>query len=164
MNGSWYSWGRPRTSPATFIAAWRHIFRIFAAEHVRNVTWSWDPDHVWQPDHGGSWASEWWPGAAYVNWVGIDGYQRPGETFNSIFRRQLANIRSVTSKPVYIAETGVQPSASEASQISGLFTAVRRYRLAGLVWFDINRKEQWKLEGNPTGLAAFHSAAGKTTR
>lgn len=164
MNGSWYSWGRPRTSPATFIAAWRHIFRVFAAEHVVNVTWSWDPDHVWQPNHGGSWASLWWPGSAYVDWIGIDGYQRPGETFNSIFSRQLANIRSFTSKPVFIAETGVQPSRSEASQISGLFTAVRRYHLAGLIWFDINRKEQWKLEGNPTGLAAFHRAAGKTER
>ena len=29
MNGSWYSWGRPQTSPATFIAAWRqHLSRV----------------------------------------------------------------------------------------------------------------------------------------
>ena len=62
MNGSWYSWGLPDTGPATFIAAWRHIHRIFTAGHVRNVTWSFDPDHVWQPAHGGSWAKQWWPG------------------------------------------------------------------------------------------------------
>jgi hypothetical protein len=29
MNGSWYSWGYGRASPATFVAAWRHIVRLF---------------------------------------------------------------------------------------------------------------------------------------
>ena len=81
MNGSWYSWGLPDTTPPTFIAAWRHIYRIFSAEQVRNVIWSWDPDHV-EPAHGGSWASQWWPGASYVDWIGLDGYQRPGESFD----------------------------------------------------------------------------------
>ena len=164
MNGSWYSWGRPSTSPATFIAAWRHIYNMFKVEHVRNVIWSWDPDHVWQPNHGGSWASEWWPGAAYVDWVGIDGYQRPGQTFNSIFAKQLANIRSVARKPLYIAETGVQPGADQPSQISGLFAAVRKYHLTGLIWFDIDRKEKWKLEGDRAGLAAFHKAVAELGR
>jgi mannan endo-1,4-beta-mannosidase len=161
MNGSWYSWGRPGTSPATFIAAWRHIYRVFKTEHVGNVTWAWDPDHVWRHDYGFSWASEWWPGSAYVDWIGIDGYQRPGETFKSVFAKQLANIRSFTRKPVFIAETGVAPSADQSSQISGLFAAVRRYHLIGLIWFDINRKENWRLEGDRSRLAAFHKAATK---
>ena len=25
MNGNWYSWGYKNTSPAVFVAAWRHI-------------------------------------------------------------------------------------------------------------------------------------------
>ena len=29
MNGTWYSWGYGHTSPATFVAAWRHIVRLF---------------------------------------------------------------------------------------------------------------------------------------
>jgi mannan endo-1,4-beta-mannosidase len=161
MNGSWYSWGLPDTSPATFIAAWRHIHRIFSAEQVRNVIWSWDPDHVWQPAHGGSWARLWWPGSPYVDWIGLDGYQRPGESFDSVFGRQLANIRSFTSKRVFIAETGVAPGATQASQISGLFSAVSREHLAGLVWFDIDRKENWRLQGDPAGLLAFRKAAGR---
>ncbi|MGP7998404.1 MAG: glycoside hydrolase family 26 protein [Streptosporangiaceae bacterium] len=164
MNGSWYSWGRPQTSPATFIAAWRHIYRVFKAEHVHNVIWSWDPDHVWQSSHGGSWASEWWPGAAYVDWIGIDGYQRPGQTFNSIFAKQLANIRSITRRPVYIAETGVEPGVEQPSQISALFAAVRQDHLAGLIWFDIDRKEKWRLEGDPLGLTAFHKAVAELGR
>lgn len=153
MNGSWYPWGRPRTSPATFVAAWRHIHNVFAAAHVHNVTWCWDPDH------GGSKAGQWWPGAAYVNWIGVDGYQRPGQTFGSIFGKQYADIRSFTKDPVFIAETGVAPGPQQPAQIAGLFAAVSKHRLYGLVWFDIDRKEQWRLEGDPRGLAAFHKAA-----
>src|SRR5438093_1443625 len=87
----------------------------------RERHWAWDQDHVWRHDYGFSWASKWWPGAAYVDWVGIDGYQRPRETFNSVFAKQLANIRSFTRKPVFIAETGVAPSGDQSSQIAGLF-------------------------------------------
>ena len=154
MNGWWYSWGRPRSSPSEFIAAWRHIYTIFAAEHATNVIWSWDPDH------GGSRASEWWPGSAYVNWIGMDGYQRPGQTFSSVFGQQLANIRSFTSKPIFLAETAAAPGPQQEHQITGLFAAVRKYRLAGLVWFDINRKEQWQLEGNSVAISAFKAAVG----
>jgi mannan endo-1,4-beta-mannosidase len=153
MNGSWYPWGRPDTSPATFIAAWRHIHHIFTTEHARNVIWAWDPDH------GGSKASKWWPGNSYVDWIGIDGYLRPGQTFRLIFRKQLADIRSLTSKPVFIAETAVAPGPDQAMQISRLFAAIRKHHLIGLTWFDINAKEPWRLEGNPPALAAFRKAA-----
>ena len=29
MNGNWYSWGYRHTSPAVFVAAWRHIVTVF---------------------------------------------------------------------------------------------------------------------------------------
>ena len=32
MNGSWYSWGYRHTSPAVFVAAWRHIVTVFRTE------------------------------------------------------------------------------------------------------------------------------------
>jgi glycosyl hydrolase family 26 len=153
MNGSWYPWGRPHTTPAQFIAAWRQIHHIFAAAHVTNVTWAWDPDR------GGSPASQWWPGSAYVNWIGLDGYLRPGQTFNQIFGRQLADIRRLPSKPVFIAETGVAPSAGAAHQITALFNGLKHYHLTGLVWFDINRLEQWRLQGRPTAAKAFQRSA-----
>ena len=158
MNGDWYPWGLPRTSPATFIAAWRHIHHIFATEHVRNVIWSWDPDHA------GTAASEWWPGANYVNWIGLDGYLRPGETFQRMFDKQLTDIRSFTSKPVYLAETAVAPGPDQVGQISSLFAAVTSNGMAGLTWFDLNAKEQWRLEGDPTGISAFHKAVSAMER
>ncbi|HEX9066508.1 MAG TPA: glycosyl hydrolase [Streptosporangiaceae bacterium] len=163
MNGWWYPWGLPETTPATFIAAWRHIHDVFAARHVTNVTWSWDPSHLYQHfrTKSASPASEWYPGNKYVDWVGVDGYLGPGQTFREIFAYQLHNIRSVTRKPVYLAETGVAGGPGQAGQIAQLFASLRGYRLTGLVWFDLNRKQPWRLEGRPAGIAAFRKAVAQ---
>jgi hypothetical protein len=159
MNGWWYRWGEPWTSPAAFIAAWRRIHDIFLSEGATNVIWSWDPSHQYR--YGATMASRWYPGNAYVDWVGIDGYLRTGQTFAEIFKTQLRDIRRVTSKPVYLAETGVAGNPGQARQIAGLFAALKKYNLTGLVWFDLNRKEPWRLEGRPAGLAAYRNAVAK---
>jgi mannan endo-1,4-beta-mannosidase len=152
MNGTWYPWGRLHATPQQFIEAWRHIHSLFARKHVTNVIWSWDPSH------GGAPASQWWPGSRYVDWIGIDGYLRPGQTYSGIFSQQLANIRSVTSRPAFIAETAVAPGPGQARQIRGLFKGMRHDHLMGLVWFDINRLKAWRLEGRPPAVRAFRSS------
>jgi Glycosyl hydrolase family 26 len=162
MNGWWYTWGEPWTTPATFIAAWRHVHDIFAAAGAGNVIWSWDPSHQYR--YKGSLASRWFPGNRYVDWVGLDGYLGAGETFAQVFGAQLRNIRQVTRKPVYLAETGVAGGPDQVWQIASLFDALRKYRLAGLVWFDLNRKQPWRLEGRPPALAAYRHAVAKLRR
>jgi glycosyl hydrolase family 26 len=152
MNGSWYSWGAAHVRPSTFVAAWRHIHHVFSLAGVHNVTWSWDPSHV------GELPRPWWPGRHYVGKIGIDGYQRPGDTFTKIFAHRLAYIRTFTSKPIYIAETSVAPSSGQARQIWGLFNGVRQHHLSGFVWFDINALETWRLEGRRSAVRAFRRA------
>ncbi len=155
MNGTWYPWGRSHATPAQFIAAWRRIHTLFSRQGVTNVTWSWDPSHTGGP------ASQWWPGPAYVNWIGIDGYLRPGQTFAEIFAQQLANIRSVTQQPIFIAETAVAPSAGQARQITEIFDGVRSYGLLGFVYFDVNALEPWRLQGRPSAIRAFRRDAAR---
>jgi hypothetical protein len=157
MNGSWSQWGSGHATPAQFVAAWQRIHNIFANQHVRNVTWSWDPSHV------GADPQPWWPGAGYVDEIGIDGYQRPGQTFTDQFAERLAQIRSFASKPIFIAETGVAPSSEAPSQIIGLFNGVIKYNLSGFVWFDVNRLEQWRLEGRTAAIRAFRRGVAHNT-
>ncbi len=158
MNGAWNPWGAGHVRPSTFVAAWRRIHTVFARAGVHNVTWSWDPSHV------GELPRPWWPGPRYVDKIGIDGYQRPGDTFAQIFAARLANIRSFTSKPIYIAETSVAPSSDQARQIIGLFHGVQQFHLSGFVWFDIDHLEAWRLEGRPGAVRAFRSAVAQTNR
>ena len=44
FNGPWWPWGRGKQSPASFTAAWRHIYEVLEQAGVRNVTWVWNPN------------------------------------------------------------------------------------------------------------------------
>jgi mannan endo-1,4-beta-mannosidase len=148
MNGTWSTWGLPFTKPAVFVAAWRHIHDVFAAEHVGNVTWSWDISHTAHPPR------PWWPGSKYTDWVGIDGYLRPGQTFAGQFWKSINTVRKFSNKPVIIAETAVAPGKDQIKQMNGLFAGARERHLVGLVWFDVNKKAKWKID-NARQEAAF---------
>lgn len=166
MNGTWYSWGDGHTSPATFVAAWRHVVRVFRAAGAANVTWLWAVNSI---VGAASSLSRWWPGAAWVDWTGIDGYYfRSTDTFGSVFGSTIAVIRTFSSAPLLIAETAVGTTPNRASQIDALFAGVRAERLAGVVWFDKEQHaglyhQDWRLENDPTALAAFAAAATQLT-
>ena len=57
MNAYWYSWGYGHLPASTFVAAWRHIVRLFRGQHVDNVTWLW----TLQADEAGTGPiASWW--------------------------------------------------------------------------------------------------------
>jgi mannan endo-1,4-beta-mannosidase len=162
MNGTWYSWGAGHVRPAVFVAAWRRVVQVFRAEGASNVTWLWTVNSV---NAAGSPLSQWWPGSAWVSWVGIDGYYyRGADTFRSVFGRTISQVREFTSAPVLLSETAVGPSSQAASQVAGLFAGIRAARLLGLVWFDQAQHKppyhlDWHLADDPQALAAFRAAA-----
>ena len=85
MNGSWYTWGYGRIPARLFVAAWRHVVDVFRAQGARNVTWLWTVNTVTEPSAP---LRQWWPGAGYVDWVGIDGYFfRAADTYRLGVRR-----------------------------------------------------------------------------
>lgn len=166
MNASWYQYGYKYVTPSVFIAAYRRVHDIFSATGARNVTWMWA---VNRPAAGQTSPSvaEWYPGNAYVDWVGIDGYDWSGSlTFTQAFGATLAQVRSFTNRPVLIAETSVLPGANAAAQVTSWFQGIVSNHLLGLVWFDIDKASRkgiaddhdWKLENDQPALAAFRAA------
>jgi Glycosyl hydrolase family 26 len=161
MNGNWYSWGYRHTSPAAFVAAWRHIVTLFRREGAYNVIWLWDVN-IQQSSASRtiSAVAPWWPGASYVTWAGIDGYYRaPFETFPTVFGSTITQIRQLTAKPLLITETAVSPNPNAAAQVKGLFAAVRSYDLLGVVWFNAKGSKDWRLQDDPPALTAFRQVA-----
>jgi Glycosyl hydrolase family 26 len=158
MNGYWYSWGYLHTPAAVFVAAWRHIVTLFRSLGARNVTWMWTINTI-HPRARVPAPGAWWPGSAYVNWVGIDGYYfNPSSTFAPLFGPTITAVRALTHDPILISETAAPPSASQPAKIADLFAGVRLYGLLGFVWFDANDTTQrldWLLSG-PASFAAFH--------
>lgn len=162
MNGYWYTWGYGHTSPADFIAAWRHIVTLFRQHGASNVKWLWQVNSL---SSRTSPVRAWWPGAQYVTWVGISGYYYvPGATFDNIFNPVVSAVRQFTNDPILIAETGVGPQAGQARGIRDLFAGLRLQHDIGLVWFDqhsyggIYKGEDWRLEDNPAAMSAFRNS------
>jgi Glycosyl hydrolase family 26 len=156
MNGDWYSWGSGKTSPAVFVAAWQHLVKAFRSDGAANVTWLWTINSV----VGAYSPRPWWPGAGYVNWIGIDSYfAYPAESFGTAFGQTISALRQFTRDPVLITETGVLPSASRTAQIQELFTGARSAGLLGVVYFDANGYRDWLIDNDPAALAAFRQAA-----
>ena len=158
MNTSSYSWGYNRTPPATFIAAWRHIVTLFRAAGAKNVTWLWT---INADGPGTGPVARWWPGAQYVSWIGIDGYYyRPSDTFNTVFRTTIDQVRAFTRDPILLSETAVGPQAHPFIKIANLFSGMNQYQLLGLVWFDKTQHDgiyhqDWRLEDDGAAVAAF---------
>ena len=158
MNGYWYSWGYLHTSPAVFVAAWRHIVTLFRALGARNVTWLWTINTIHKRANVPS-PRPWWPGSSYVTWVGIDGYYfNSSLTFAPLFGPTIAAVRVLTNKPMLIAETAVAPAAGQLAKIADLFAGIRLYGLLGFVWFDSIHVEDWRLSSR-AAIAAFHRGA-----
>ena len=162
MNAPWYSWGYGNLPPPTFVAAWRHIVTLFRGQGADNVTWLW----TLQADEPGTGpVASWWPGAAYVTWVGIDGYYyRPSDTFASVFGQTIAQVRAFTGKPLLVSETAVGPEAGQPVKVPDLFNGMRQYGTLGLVWFDIAQQDgvyhqDWHIEDSPAAVTAFRRDA-----
>ncbi len=159
MNGDWYSWGYRHTSPATFVAAWRHIVKIFRAVGASNVTWMWTVNSVYTRHYMIPDPAAWWPGSAYVNWVGIDGYFHVASArFATVFGPTIVDVRELTNDPILISETGAGPQTGQAAKIASLFAGVRSYDLLGFVWFDAVGNANYRID-NPAAIDAFRRDA-----
>jgi hypothetical protein len=167
MNGWWSSWGYTHTSPATFVAAWRHIVTLFRELGAGNVTWLWTVNII-NDAPGGNIPSptRWWPGGSYVTWVGIDGYYlKSNWQFAPLFGPTITAVRSLTGDPILIAETGATSAAGQPAKIADVFAGIREYGLLGFVWFDsTNSIGQDFSISTQAAIAAFGKGASTFVR
>jgi hypothetical protein len=66
MNGPWNAWYD--AAGTSFVNMWRHVVNVFRARGAFNATFVWCANGV----APGGVLSPWWPGAAYVDWAGVD--------------------------------------------------------------------------------------------
>jgi hypothetical protein len=160
MNGTWYSWSK--YPPADFVAAWKHVVYIFNKAGATNVTWMWTIHHASIGIHA------YWPGAKYVDLVGIDGYfETPQNTFQNIFGVSIRAVQKFTKLPIMIGETAVGQYVGHnmTRDVHSLFFGVHQYGLYGLVWFDEpqaaksrgSHHQDWELEDHPAALHEFQT-------
>jgi beta-mannanase len=163
MNGNWYPWsqGVNGNGAGSYVAAWRHIRAIFSKLGVTNVTWIWSPN---APFPGTVPLSSVFPGDAYVDEVALDGYNwsnlKPTTTwlsFAQVFGPGVTQLQSLSARPITIGETGCpEVGGNKAQWITDMWTSLAHWtQVKGLVWFDINKETDWRIDSSASSLAAF---------
>jgi mannan endo-1,4-beta-mannosidase len=159
MNAPWYSWGYLNASPAAFVAAWRHIVTRFRRLGAANVTWLWTVNVIQSQDGRTLGPAPWWPGRAYVTWVGVDGYYlEPSWRFVAIFGPTIVALRELTRDPILVAETSATRAAGQADKVPDLFAGVHTYGLLGFIWFNAVTSHDYRM-ADPEAIAAYRRAA-----
>jgi len=151
-----------------FIAAWQHIHQLFQSAGATNVSFLWNPGHY--TDGNANDPHSYYPGNAYIDWIGIDMYQRSQtETFTSDFgvfytdfsasqyggKPLMVGENAAANESVYSAE--LQPTYLNgilADLKSNLYPALKAYD-----YFDApgSAPDDWVLDA--PGLAAFATVA-----
>lgn len=184
MNAEWSPWQpgttRPRAgTPAQFIAAWRHVRDFFRQQRVHNLKFVFNPD-----------ASDYeantriptiWPGAEYVDVLGIDGYNwglgRPGgpgawEEFEDVFSRMYQVLTELhPTAPVWLCEVGSKepqkndgsdvrpaprdPTHSKGRWIETMMSSTAFPRVTALIGFNVVKERDFRFESSADSLRAI---------
>lgn len=168
MNDRWAPWSEQvnGNKAGQYVLAWRHVHDIFTAEGAMNVTWVWCPSASADINT----LRELYPGDNYVDWVGMDGYnsgRQHWRSFATIFTQAYHNLRTITSKPQMIAETGSsEHGGSKADWLIDAYSRQLPTRFPGIkaiIWFNVDQTKEpegidWRIESSPAAQEAF--AAG----
>ena len=147
----------PRTSgclgslgAAGYIEAWQHIWTIFQNEGAANVAFVWCPSI-----NGGIYGSAYYPGDAYVDWIGWDGYDRTHSPSETIAQFQPFYAYWVThGKPMVLGETGA--TTAQAPYLAALATALPASfpQVRAVLYYDSKSTSDWTLVDVPGDLGA----------
>jgi hypothetical protein len=168
MNGRWFPWneGVNGNQSGEFVTAWRHVHDIFTSVGASNVTWVWCPN----VEYSGSIPfSTVYPGDAYVDWTGLDGYNRGTnpvspegwKTFSQIYRSSYNAITGslAASKPMMVGEVASsEDGGSKSAWIEDMMARVptEYTKIRALLYFDkYDSSMDWPLETSTSALSAF---------
>lgn len=161
--------GHPGDAPRSFVAAWRHVVRIFRHQGARNVEWVFSPNVDCQ---GKCPFRRDYPGDRWVDWVALDGYNystvdhTPWMSFQQVFGRSYRVLTRISRKPVMIGETASAPQGgNKARWISRSFRMLpRRFkRIRAVIWFDRDKETNWTINSSPASLAAWRRVVSSRT-
>ncbi len=166
-----YAWGMDGAGPSAarsgpaYVAAWRHVHDLFAAEGVR-AFWVWSPNaDAFAGARGG--VDRYWPGDDYVDWVGADGFNRSGCNGGSAWRDFGAIFKafhvwgSVRAKPLMISGTGSVEDLADAGRKRAWYLGAARAlagsmpRVRAVVLLDQGGRCDWRPDTSAPSMQGF---------
>ena len=125
------SCGSSPCTPAQWVAAWNAVQgQIDSNGASAYASWMWVPN----ADTGGSTVNftRWWHGLKRVDMVGLDGSPQGGPgwglcDFQELFGQSFTEMKSLTSLPVFIAETDLAPLSSSQQCNGGGYQTITSF-------------------------------------
>jgi hypothetical protein len=173
MNGNWYPWdgannGADLAATTTFISAYQHIHDLFVAAGATNALWVFCPNDVSVPSDSWNQWQNYYPGDAYVDWMGFDGYNwgtvqttSTWQSFPTIVS-QIYSTLTAKGKPIMIPETAsTELGGDKAAWIAGILPSLKTMfpGIKALVWFQMNKETDWRIDSSSASEAAFVTMA-----
>ncbi|MFF0433129.1 glycoside hydrolase family 26 protein [Streptomyces sp. NPDC004327] len=162
MNGAWETWGTEGTTPQAYVKAWRHIHDVFQDVGAANVIWAWSPNVV-NPVRSVA-LQPYYPGDAYVDWVGLIGYftyNETPDTFKELFGPTMDEVRAFSGKPFLLLETAAERGWRRDADVRALVKgAAEDPDVLGFVWFDhVAARADWRLDEDSKTTDEFKQLA-----
>ncbi|MEF8856824.1 MAG: glycosyl hydrolase [Haloplanus sp.] len=155
MNGAWYPWSDGAgVDPQDYRRMWRRLYRTFTdAGLTEGVRWLWSVNADPVDD-----LLAWYPGDAYVDWVGVDGYnfggsqswstwRDPATVFEPAFER-LDGVDAPLTVPEFgcssVTEDG-RRAARKAEWIGDAFDLFGAWDVRLASWFNATKETDWRV-------------------
>jgi hypothetical protein len=180
MNGDWQDF-QPTASgsaqfggtPAQFIAAWQHVVNTFRTAGATNVRWVFNPTSDTYAETTD--VRTIWPGASYVDVLGMDGYNWGNgnglswTAFTDIFYEQYTRLTGLDSTaPVWICEFGskeatlndgapIDSADSKAQWYTDALATTAFPQITTLVAFNADKERNWLVTSSAAVPAAIRT-------
>lgn len=165
MNTNFFPWGM---QPTEFVLAWRHIVDVFRAYGATNVRFVWSPNLDDNPATVTNKMENYYPGAAYVDVLAIDGYNwgtckswSKWTSFDDLFASAYKRVAALGNQPIWIAEFGsTELGGDKAQWVRNAFASTSFPRIRALVYFDEDNANtcDWRINSSTASLQAFVDA------
>lgn len=151
MNGNWDSWdGTVGTNTyLKVITAYRHIHDIMGTK----VQYAWVVNNSDVPDRIGNRPSNYYPGDAYVDIIGVDGFDWGNLSFKDAVAPNYGVVKNY-GKPVWITSTGTNSTSKQAQWITDAVTYAKTNNIGAIIYFSYADGINFTL--TTAGKAALH--------
>lgn len=181
MNGDWTTFqptadgSRPAGgTPAEFVAAWQHVVGVFRSAGATNVKWVFNPTA--DTYAGTTDVRTIFPGASYVDVLGLDGYNWgtggifSWRSFSDIYASQYQRLVALApGVPVWVCEFAskepleldgapVDRTHSKATWYDEAFRSTAFPAVRALVLFDTHKERDWRVGSNAASLQVVSTA------
>jgi hypothetical protein len=176
MNGTWYPWGagvNGNTNAADSATAWKHIVALFRAAGATNIQFVYciarnDTGYINTYRKA---LTQAYPGDNYVDWLGLDGYNKSQVDWRSLqdtFQPSYQFLTSISSRPMIFFEVGsiestADPMAKANWITQGFLTTIPSQfpRVKIATWFDAvdSLGRDFSLDTSQNALSAWHQVA-----